>query len=93
MTAYLPAGKTAVNGVTVPRSAVVRYGGHSWVYVQVRDDVFVRREVTLDRTNDAGWFVRQGLERGDRAVVVGAQMLLSEELKSQIRIGEGEEGE
>lgn len=93
VTAYLPAGGGPVSGVTVPRAAVVRYGGRSWVYVQVRDDVFTRREVVLDRSSDAGWFVRQSLHVGERAVVAGAQALLSEELKSQIRIGEGEEGQ
>ena len=93
VTAYLSIGTAPVNGVTIPRQAIVRYGGRSWVYVKVRDDAFVRREVLLDRATDAGWFVRTGFAVGDAVVVVGAQVLLSEELKSQIQIGEGEEGQ
>ena len=37
-----------------------------------------------------GWFAADGFAAGDRAVVVGAQILLSEEFKSRIQNEEGE---
>ena len=71
------------SGVAVPREALLRHKGEVFVYLQTGDDTFVRRQVELERPMDAGWFVRTGLGPQDRVVVVGAQQLLSEELKRQ----------
>jgi hypothetical protein len=77
-----------LQGVTVPGVAVVRAAGRAWVYVQTGPETFSRREVTLDRPVAGGWFVPAGLNARDKLVVSGAQALLSEELKSQIRMEE-----
>ena len=45
-----------------------------------------REEVNLDRSTPRGWLVTQATPAGGRIVTVGAQMLLSEEQKSQIQI-------
>ena len=71
-------------GVTVPRKAVLRFDGRSWIYVATAEGVFLRREVTLVRPTDAGWFVSHGLAAGDRVVTTGAALLLSEELKGRM---------
>ena len=71
-------------GVVLPRNALVRFNGATWVYLQTANDTFQRTEAILERSLDAGWFVREGLKAGDKVVVVGAQQLLSEELKGQI---------
>jgi hypothetical protein len=73
----------AQSGVTVPREAVVRFNGTTWVYVQTGDDTFQRTEAALDRPLDKGWFVHEGLKPQDKVVSTGAQQLLSEELKGQ----------
>ena len=73
-------------GVVVPRAALIRHEGEVFVYLQTGDDAFRRTEVELGRPVEKGWFVEEGLKSGDRVVVVGAQQLLSEELK-----GPGEE--
>ena len=86
VTAYLPVAGTRKQGVSIPRSAVVRYGGKAWAYAQVEGDQFARREVALEEPTDNGWFVGSGFAPGDRVVVAGAQVLLSEEMKSQIQI-------
>jgi hypothetical protein len=72
------------DGVAVPAAAVVYHGGKAWVYVKTGDDDFARREIATREEVTGGWF-NQGLAPGDAVVVAGAQLLLSEELKFQIR--------
>jgi hypothetical protein len=84
------------SGVIVPRDAVLRHEGETFVYLQ-KDDVFQRQAVALERPVADGWFVGVGtndhsparannhppLQPQEKVVVVGAQQLLSEELKGQ----------
>jgi multidrug efflux pump subunit AcrA (membrane-fusion protein) len=70
-------------GVAVPRNAVVRFNGTTWVYLQTSEETFQRTEVKLDSPLAEGWFVREGLKPQDKVVTVGTQQLLSEELKGQ----------
>lgn len=85
--AYLPAGPKSA-GVIVPDAAVVWWQGRAWVYVQQEADRFVRHEIPSDRPVQNGWFVETELAAGDRLVTSGAQLLLSEELRAQIQVGE-----
>jgi hypothetical protein len=71
------------SGVIVPREAVLRSEGKTWVYVAIAADKFTRREVTLDQLTDKGWLVTEGVKAQDKVVVAAAQELLSEELKEQ----------
>jgi len=84
--AYLPNGSQS-QGVIVPASAVVWWQGKAWIYRQKDSDRFVRQEIPTDTPVKDGWFVGKGLSSGDRIVVSGAQLLLSEELRSQIQVG------
>ena len=84
LTAFINIGGPSQSGVLVPRPAVVRFNGATWVYLQTDDETFQRTEVALERPAESGWFAREGLKPQDRVVVVGAQQLLSEELKGQI---------
>ena len=86
--AYLQAPGAPQQGVIVPYSAIVRSGGKTWVFRQLEPDKFSRSEVAVDRTTGRGVFVMQGLKPGERVVSQGAQLLLSEEQKSQIQVGE-----
>ena len=86
--AYLRAPGAEREAVVVPYSAIVRSGGKTWVYRQLEGDKFGRREVAVDRSTDKGVAVLKGLKPSDRVVVQGAQLLLSEEQKSQIEVGE-----
>ena len=85
VTAYLAIPGPTRTGAVVPRSAVIWQTGKSWVYVQTDKEKFARREVTLEDPSGAGWFTRS-LKAGDKVVTRGAQMMLSEEFKSQIRV-------
>lgn len=78
----------AQRGVVIPRSAVVRFNGKPWVYVLTDSERFVRREVAEDQPWGDGWFMAQGPKTGERVVIRGAQMLLSEEQKNQIHMGD-----
>ncbi len=76
------------SGVLLPRGAVVRFNGATWIYLQTGEETFQRTEVILDTPMKNGWFVAKGLKPQDKIVAVGGQELLSEELKGQ---GGGEE--
>ena len=83
LVAWLTIPGDAESGVTVPREALLRHEGEVFVYVQTGGNTFERKEIELDRPTEAGWFVHEGLKAQDKLVVVGAQQLLSEELKGQ----------
>lgn len=78
----IPGG--AESGVMVPREALLRHEGRAFIYLQTSNDTFQRKEVALGRPSGAGWFMDKGLKPQDKVVVVGAQQLLSEELKGQM---------
>jgi len=78
-------------GVMVPDSAVVWLAGRPWVYVRRDSTHFERRTLRDSQRVAGGWFVSEDLSSGEEIVVHGAQLLLSEELRSQIQVGE--EGE
>ena len=80
---YLAFPGTPKKGVLVPSSALVRYEGQLFVFVQKGDDKFEREEVKLDLPLKDGWLVAGEVSAGDKLVVTGAQQLLSEELKSR----------
>lgn len=81
--AWLTLPGDAESGVTVPREALLRHEGEVFVYLQTGADTFARKEIELKRPTEAGWFAHEGLKPQDKVVVVGAQQLLSEELKGQ----------
>jgi hypothetical protein len=82
--AAIPAGEAATRGVSVPVDAIVWQGGSPSVYVQLDDERFVRRILSTYSESGNTWFVSGALQPGERIVVTGAQMLLSEELRAQI---------
>ena len=88
LTAFLKISSEPLAGVLVPRSAVVRYDDKSWVYVQTTSAKYVRHEISIVQSTEQGWFVSSGLTANNQLVVAGAQMLLSEELKSQGNLAE-----
>lgn len=86
LTAILDLPGETAPGVIVPRAAVVRSDGRGWAFVQTGDDTFTRREVALTRPTSEGWFVASDFKAGEKVVVTGAQVLLSEVGKSAIRM-------
>ena len=87
VTGYLKIPGESLDGVIVPSSAVLRYQGKAWVYLQTGDEEFTRREIPLDRPGANGWFVSSGVTDKDRVVASGAQTTLSEELNQTGFVG------
>lgn len=77
-------GKQA-EGIVVPGTAVVWYAGKAWVYLKQGNDKFVRTPVATTQDSGDGWFNATGFKASDEVVTSGAQLLLSEELKYQIK--------
>ena len=84
LNAWIPLTDNAVQGVIIPESAVVWYVDRPWVYVRKDADTFFRLPLDKDGETRNGWFVQKGLDPGDRIVIRGAQMLLSEEFRWSI---------
>jgi len=81
----IPDSAKSVTGVVVPASAVVWYGGKAWVYRKQDAEHFVRQAISADIASGDGWFNVNTLNPGDAVVTSGAQLLLSEEFKYQIK--------
>jgi len=76
-----------MTGVVLPRSALIRTEGATWVYLHRGGDDFVRREVIEPRMENDGWFVSSGFAPSDEVVATGAGSLLAVE-----RIAAGTDG-
>ncbi len=70
----------------LPRSAVLRQDGTAWTYAEAAPGRYERKGVRPIELADQGWLV-QKVSPQNRVVTQGAQLLLSEELKSNIRVG------
>ncbi len=77
--AYLPQSGQTMPATFVPSSAVVWYAGQRWVYVQNDASRFARRPLLQATEADGGFVVSQALKPGERVVLQGAGLLLSEE--------------
>ena len=85
--ALLPT-ELAPGGVRVPASAAVWWQGTSWLYVQRGPGQFARVEVRDPQPTPDGFVVHGGVTAGDQVVARGAQLLLSEEFRSQVQVGD-----
>lgn len=83
--ARIKLGGAPTSGVIVPAAAVVWHAGKAWAYVKDDEGSFARFEVSTADELEGGWFNPTGFDGDDEVVVSGAQLLLSEELKYQIR--------
>jgi hypothetical protein len=82
VTGFVRLDGTPIAGVAIPADGVVRHDAKAWIYLQTGESAFARHEIPLDRPTEGGWFSSE-LSPTNRMVVVGAQVLLSEELKGQ----------
>jgi hypothetical protein len=85
--AFLPSGKE-VDGVTVPASAIVWWQDRAWVYRRLDPERFTRADIATDLPLTGGGYVVGSLPKPVEIVTRGAQLLLSEEFRAQIQVGE-----
>ncbi len=64
--------------LVVPRSAVLRDGRRSVVYVETDKGLYEQRTVKAGRTGEQGVEILGGLQEGERAVVQGNLMIDAE---------------
>jgi hypothetical protein len=83
------AGKQA-GKVRIPESAVVWQAGQSWVFIQTAPDLFERKAVHLGAPVAGGWQLDGEMPLGTAVVTQGAQLMLSEESRTQIRNENGD---
>jgi multidrug efflux system membrane fusion protein len=87
VTAFVKVPGSSVSGIVIPRDAVIRHEGATWIYLKTDDTHFTRRRVSLDRPADNGWIASSGVKTGDQVVVTGAQTLFSQELNASGFLG------
>lgn len=75
----------APKGLIVAESSVVWLHGKAWVYLRTGPETFVRREITPNHPGPDGGYIVSGLTADAQVAVRGAQMLLSEEFRAQVR--------
>ena len=71
-------------GAIIPSSAVIWYAGKPWVYFKLKNNQFIRKPISTENEVQEGWF-NQDIKTDSEVVVSGAQLLLSEEFKYQIK--------
>jgi hypothetical protein len=84
--ALLPSG-ASVDGVRVPASAIVWWQDRAWVYRRTGSDTFTRVAIATDLPAPGGGYIVRELPKESELVTEGAQLLLSEEFRAQIRVG------
>ena len=85
--AFLRTG-TTVDGVRVPAAAIVWWQDRAWVYRRANAETFTRIEIATDLPAPGGGYVVKDLPNSAEIVTRGAQLLLSEEFRAQIQVGE-----
>jgi len=81
---YVPSGKT-YEGVFVEDTAIVRWQGRSWIYLRAGPNSFKRHPISTDQPVSDDDYVVSDIPAGSEIVMRGAQVLLSEEAKSELR--------
>ena len=91
VSAFISSSDTKGNYLLVPNSSVVWSNGQPWAYIRIKENGnFVRRSLQgmreAENGSANGWIVKEGIiNEEDEIVVNGAQLLLSEEFKYQIK--------
>ena len=91
ITASLSDGPGLTRGLFVPNEAVVQWQGLPWIYLVRGPRQFVRVPLDTSHPVAKGWIVASGLAPGDTLVVRGAQVLLSEEFRSRVAVGDADQ--
>jgi hypothetical protein len=72
----------AEKGAYVPASAIVIAEGRSWLYIEEKDNYFVRQAADLSRPSGDGYVMSSAVQVGEAVVIKGAGQLLARETGS-----------
>ncbi len=61
--------------MAVPRTSVLWSGTKPHVYVERTPNAYERRDITLGRSGDALWEIKEGLKEGERIVMTGNMLM------------------
>ncbi len=75
---FAPVG-AAQSGVVIPADAAVIKDGKYWCYLVEKPGAFLRTEIDTGRPFENGYFVVEGVKRGDKVVTQAAAQLLAKE--------------
>jgi hypothetical protein len=89
---YVPSGKI-YEGVFVEDTAIVQWLGRSWVYLRAGPNTFRRHPISTDQPVSDDDYVVRDILPGSEIVIQGAQVLLSEEAKSELRGGANDDND
>src|SRR5262249_55527422 len=70
--AYIDRTGEPLHGVIIPRDAVIRAAGQTWVYIESEGGKFSRVPVTLGAPVEGGWFCSDGPAAGASVVTIGS---------------------
>jgi hypothetical protein len=84
ITAWIPSDTDTINGVNLPKSAIVWQMNKPYVYLKTSEQEFTRKAISTYPSRDADYFMTASLEAGEEVVITGAQTLLSQQLKALI---------
>lgn len=84
VTAWIAQPQQEQHGVIIPAEAVVWHLGQAYVYIQTDAEYFERRAIDVGLPAASGYFIPRQITPGEKLVTRGAQMLLSEEFRTQI---------
>jgi hypothetical protein len=72
--------------LAIPKEAVVWNAGQAWVYIKIAENQFIRKVIETDNESSNGCIIKEEyIKENDLIVINGAQLLLSEEFKYQIK--------
>ena len=74
----------ALQSVLIPRTALLRAGGQTFVYLRRTDGGFERRAVVAGRSAPDGLVVATGFRPGDAVIVTGAAQVLTIEASAPV---------
>jgi hypothetical protein len=85
--AFLPIGQTA-DGISVPAEALLWWQDRAWIYRRIGPEAFARTQIATDQPTKGGGYIVKDLPKDAEIVTRGAQLLLSEEFRAQLQVGE-----
>lgn len=84
VSAWIPEKKDPVQGIIVPKSALIWSMDQGFVYIKTGEREFNRRMIRTNIPTSDGYFISESIKAGEKIVTTGGQMLWSEELRGQI---------